>query len=439
MPSIARSADIERQLLAPLEALLRDAQALLGVELDADRLEEAAGRGWSESAALPFPALNRTEPARRAIARPPAAGFSSAPLRGAVDSVQPGAPAVEQGEFPQRVVDRAEPGCLSPGALPTALQGTRFEQAFQFASSTPQSVSPQVGTDRSAGPASTRPYFNRPAPLAESFPVSGQHDAAEFPAVEWPIQPGEHPETRAARMLSGDGRQTPDAETARPAAASPHRLQPLGPQPDSHGTFAISLRPRQTPSPLGESPASSACNDAAAAPTEAHALRPDQHPQVPTAAMPSGDSHQPTDAAVTPPVASLADSSQPVNPAPDSHRSLAIPLRPRQALAPEPSFATAEAAKPPGPGNHLQTAARRLAGAVEPSLEQAYRLTQARLDTSATSASERIESPSLVRNTFNVTVALRADDASVSLDPTALADALTEVLRSSARRHGLEI
>jgi len=72
MPSIARSADIERQLLAPLEALLRDAQALLGVELDADRLEEAAGRGWSESAALPFPALNRTEPARRAIARPPA-------------------------------------------------------------------------------------------------------------------------------------------------------------------------------------------------------------------------------------------------------------------------------------------------------------------------------------------------------------------------------
>ncbi|HCZ16965.1 MAG TPA: hypothetical protein DHV85_20830, partial [Candidatus Accumulibacter sp.] len=116
MPSIARSADIERQLLAPLEALLRDAQALLGVELDADRLEEAAGRGWAESAALPFPALNRTEPARRAIARPPAAGFSSAPLRGAVDSVQPGAPAVEQGEFPKRVVDRAEPGCLSPGA-----------------------------------------------------------------------------------------------------------------------------------------------------------------------------------------------------------------------------------------------------------------------------------------------------------------------------------
>jgi len=45
MASLAHSADIERQLLAPLAALLRDAQALLGVELDADRLEEAAGAG----------------------------------------------------------------------------------------------------------------------------------------------------------------------------------------------------------------------------------------------------------------------------------------------------------------------------------------------------------------------------------------------------------
>ncbi|MBL8395118.1 MAG: hypothetical protein JNK99_10280 [Candidatus Accumulibacter sp.] len=91
------------------------------------------------------------------------------------------------------------------------------------------------------------------------------------------------------------------------------------------------------------------------------------------------------------------------------------------------------------PGTHLQAAARRLASAVDPSLEQAYRLTQTRLDTSAASASERIESPSLVRNTFNVTVALHTDDASASLDPTALADALTEVLLTAARRHGLEI
>ncbi len=91
------------------------------------------------------------------------------------------------------------------------------------------------------------------------------------------------------------------------------------------------------------------------------------------------------------------------------------------------------------PGSHLQAAARRLASAVEPSLEQAYRLTQARLDPSAASASERIESPSLVHNTFNVTVALRTDDASTSLDPTDLADALTEVLVTAARRYGLEI
>ncbi|MBP9803373.1 MAG: hypothetical protein KBE22_00520 [Candidatus Accumulibacter sp.] len=117
---------------------------------------------------------------------------------------------------------------------------------------------------------------------------------------------------------------------------------------------------------------------------------------------------------------------------------LAIPLRPRLTPALERSFATAEAANTPMPGSHLQAAARRLASAVEPSLEQAYRLTQARLDTSTASASERIDSPRLVHNTFNVTVALHTDNASASLDPTALADALTEVLRSSARRHGLE-
>jgi hypothetical protein len=44
-----------------------------------------------------------------------------------------------------------------------------------------------------------------------------------------------------------------------------------------------------------------------------------------------------------------------------------------------------------------------------------------------------------VRNTFNVTVAYVLTTRAPSLDPTALADALTEVLRASARRHGLEI
>ncbi|MEF8706862.1 MAG: hypothetical protein V5B07_10540, partial [Candidatus Accumulibacter sp. UW27] len=111
----------------------------------------------------------------------------------------------------------------------------------------------------------------------------------------------------------------------------------------------------------------------------------------------------------------------------------------RQDLPPERSFVTPETATEPVPGSRLQATARRLASAVEPSLEPACRLSQARLGASGATMSAGSEPAHLVRNTFNVTVALRTDDASERLDPTALADALTEVLRTAARRHGLEI
>jgi hypothetical protein len=297
-------ADIERQLLAPLEALLRDAQAVLG---DRTRCRSGWKRRPTEDRLnrqrFDFPAAEpdgagATEPSRDHLLRvapaPPVA-------RRCRFRYSRGAPAVEQGEFPQSAgrCARSRAACRH-GALPTALQGTRFEQCFSVRFLDPAITSqPQVGTDRSAGPASTRPHFNRPAPIAESFPVSGQHDASEFPAVEWPIQPGEHPETRAARMLSGDGRQTPDARD-RSDPTTPlrsHRLQPISARlPDSRRAYryAISLRRQKLRKNLGESRAS--CRLPTTLPRLLRTrtrLRPDQHPQVPTAAMPSGDGHQP--------------------------------------------------------------------------------------------------------------------------------------------------
>lgn len=76
------------------------------------------------------------------------------------------------------------------------------------------------------------------------------------------------------------------------------------------------------------------------------------------------------------------------------------------------------------------------ASAVEPSLEEAYQLTQTRLKTQETIEKE----PSgLVSNTFNVSVSMNNDTTQNGIDRNALEEALTDILRTSARRHGLEV
>lgn len=414
---LARSADIERQLLAPLEAVLRDAQALLDVELDTDRLEDAAGATSSDSSGHPSPAPDRGQSATNGIARPLVSRFSGPVRYGTVDSARPEASALEPGAVQKRPFERAERGFSSPSAdaaMPAEPARTRFEQALHTASSTPPSGSPRVGT------------ANHGAQDNDPQPVSRTSGVPRFPRHPAMDDPDEMAPPVHSRRMSREATSTTSA--VRPSSATAERASMRSANPST------STRPYFTgPAPLAESLVSSGTDDAAAVPATEQTHRLDKHLEAPTAAMPSGDGRQPTGAdEATPLAASLADISQHVSPAPDSHRTLAIPLRPRQA-------APTERSPIPKAASHLLGAARRLASAVEPSLEQAYRLTQARLDTSAASASERIESPSLVRNTFNVTVTLRADDASTSLDPTDLADALTEVLMTAARRHGLEI
>jgi hypothetical protein len=376
MPSLAHSADIERQLLAPLEALLRDAQALLGVELDADRLEEAAGATSSESSGHPPLAPAWVQSAAQGIARPAFSRFPSPGVHSAVASAQPEAFTGERGVSTKRTFERAEAAFSSPTADAAILSqpaGGRQDEPFHTAGATQPSGSPRIESTDHGAP---------PAPLASEIPLSPNHPAMDDAVAMTPAARSQSMSREATSTTAEDAERASMHPLATPSSARP---------------------PFTRSTPLAESLGAAGEREAGSVPAAEHTLRSDKHPE------------------------------------PESHPMLAIPLRSRQAPATQRSLAAPEAATEPLPGSHLLAAARRLASAVEPSLEQAYRLTQARLGTSGATVSEGIEPAHLVRNTFNVTVALRADDASTSLDPTDLADALTEVLRTAARRHGLEI
>ncbi|MCP3060350.1 hypothetical protein LXT21_16335 [Myxococcus sp. K38C18041901] len=55
----------------------------------------------------------------------------------------------------------------------------------------------------------------------------------------------------------------------------------------------------------------------------------------------------------------------------------------------------------------------------------------------APSAEPTTSSP--VQNTFNVSVQVGADNTAAGMDRRTLEDALVDILRESARRHGLEV
>ncbi|MFO1432390.1 MAG: hypothetical protein U1F76_19990 [Candidatus Competibacteraceae bacterium] len=88
----------------------------------------------------------------------------------------------------------------------------------------------------------------------------------------------------------------------------------------------------------------------------------------------------------------------------------------------------------------VQQTAARLVNGVESVLERAYRLTQSALNMPAPEPLATQETPTgQVHNTFNVAVSLNSAEASAGLDREALQEALVELLRTAARRQGLEI
>jgi hypothetical protein len=82
--------------------------------------------------------------------------------------------------------------------------------------------------------------------------------------------------------------------------------------------------------------------------------------------------------------------------------------------------------------------ANRLQAAVDPALQQAYQVTQQQLQTVGQEANET-QSSELIRNIFNVSVAMNNNSGSESIDLSDFEQALTEVLRIAARRQGLEV
>jgi hypothetical protein len=111
-----------------------------------------------------------------------------------------------------------------------------------------------------------------------------------------------------------------------------------------------------------------------------------------------------------------------------------LPLR-NQAT---PKATAIKTASPNTPPVLPSATANRLQAAVDPALQQAYQVTQQQLQTVGQDSSEA-HSSELIRNTFNVSVAMNNNSGSDSIDLSDFEQALTEVLRIAARRQGLEV
>jgi hypothetical protein len=127
------------------------------------------------------------------------------------------------------------------------------------------------------------------------------------------------------------------------------------------------------------------------------------------------------------------DSAQPAietKPEPGSTKSLQIP---------EPS--SSQPARIIPLTRPLQRAADQVTVGMEPVLDQAYGVTRQSLEAEQESAVEGADSTpvSRVNNTFNVNVSMSADAGMTVEQREALKDALIDILRSAARRQGLEV
>ncbi len=103
------------------------------------------------------------------------------------------------------------------------------------------------------------------------------------------------------------------------------------------------------------------------------------------------------------------------------------------------------ATAPPAPARPPVPVTASLAGqvssAMAPALERAHQLTRATLPPERSTSPQSAAAPpgEAVRNTFNVNVHLDPSGAPSGVDRRALEEALVDILRDTARRHGLEV
>ncbi|MFY2563361.1 hypothetical protein ACN469_37550 [Corallococcus terminator] len=152
-------------------------------------------------------------------------------------------------------------------------------------------------------------------------------------------------------------------------------------------------------------------------------------------ATPPVASRAPTEVASTPPVV------RPVAPSGSRPKSRLTFTPPEPVAA--PSSPEPERAVPP---TSLATSqvVRQVNQGMTPVLERAQQVTHAALTVErssrpATTPAEDSGSNAAVRNTFNVNVQVGTDTATSGMDRRTLEDTLVDILRETARRHGLEV
>ncbi|MCP3166496.1 hypothetical protein [Myxococcus qinghaiensis] len=159
--------------------------------------------------------------------------------------------------------------------------------------------------------------------------------------------------------------------------------------------------------------------------------------------------HAPTAASTTPTAARAPSEAVTTTPvvrpiAPSGSRPKArLTFTPPEPVAPS-SSPEPERAVPPASLATSQVA-RQVNQGVTPVLERAQQLTHASLTidrsshSTTTPPSADSGANAAVRNTFNVNVQVGTDTATSGMDRRTLEDTLVDILRETARRHGLEV
>jgi hypothetical protein len=492
MDRVFRSEALSLGLVAPLRAVLGDAQRLLDAEPDPRRLPGADAAPGAD-----------TDPTQSADSRVPFGLSPSTELRTGLS--KPGgdhrAPA-----FPQAQGERGEqrpatasgpyeatPGgeALIPAVVPAAaptpaatprataarIVGTSAGTAVA-APSVPTAVSAPVALAAAAPAPARAPRAGRLVPMSvQARFLAPPPREAPLP-VRAPVTPSEAvvvtaaSETAAERSAAGSGvplysqataaatspgaaagfplralqapMEPPAAEGAAHASAAPagpfanSQIQSLPPA----GAPAVAAggpgRPLAGPARLDtpESAAPSMVREVIASVPTGVPLR--AHPVPAVAAVPSHVAGASVDAPLAHPAAASALQAPRAIPL-GLPIGAGVPLRPRASQAAATAFspwAAAPASRPvPAAAESLPpagvaSAAQRLAAALDPTLERAQALSRAQAVPQAGGA---------VNNVFNVSVALQGGASAPAPDAQALEQALTELLLAAARRHGLEL
>lgn len=426
----ALSAFLSRPAFRVMDQVARQ----LGVRLPAasSSVEEATTPSPSSEAVPPAPgARSPASPASTGASlssRPAPAdtgvGSASAPPppREAVRSSSPVAPATsgrrEAGKHIVRLLPRSS---LPPGAPGPVMSG----EAASVSSSTPGAEVPGPVTFNTA--ASLSPPVVGPTPVtsgaAVSFPpsVSRVETAGPTPSFSPVETPGGTPFDPASRVgLQGpplaeaaqvDVGALPSTASSPPSASRPRVRSEPGPR-------VVRLLSRTEPEA-----------------TSTSVLR-TSHEEVPSA---EGPSHLPSD-----PVRA-GRPSEPEGKGPSRARLTFLP-------GPEPLLPSAngeraalpppEAASNARPAADTALLAARVTSGMAPVWEQAQQLTQPSLPVGRASPGASGMPPpagGAVRNTFNVNVHLDPSAPPGGMSRRELEDALVDILREAARRHGLEI